>query len=282
MGAQRLLLVPGNADAQAGRLGPQLAAGRADRDFREVHRRRADEAGDEAVRRAVVELERLADLLHDAVLHHHDAVAERHRLDLVVSDVNGGGLQPDVQALELHAHLHAQLRVEVRQRLVEQEHLRMAHDGAPDRDALPLPAGELARLAVEQRLDAQHGGRLTHAARDLVLRVAAHLQAEGHVVEHGLVRIERIVLEHHGDVALHRRQVVHHALADPHFAGSDLLEPRHHAQRRRLAAARGPDQDQELLVADLEVDVLHGVKAGVVLLVQAADADLGHLSPLSP
>ncbi len=50
---------------------------------------------------------------------------------------------------DLEAHLHAQRRVEVRQRLVEQEGLGLAHDGAADGDALALAAGELARLAVE-------------------------------------------------------------------------------------------------------------------------------------
>jgi hypothetical protein len=55
-----------------------------------------------------------------------------------------------VQLLDLGAHLHAQLGVEVRQRLVEQEHLRVAHDGAAHGDALALAAGELARVAVEE------------------------------------------------------------------------------------------------------------------------------------
>jgi hypothetical protein len=45
--------------------------------------------------------------------------------------------------------LHAQRRVEVRQRLVEQERLRLANDRAADRDALALAAGEFARPAVE-------------------------------------------------------------------------------------------------------------------------------------
>jgi hypothetical protein len=44
--------------------------------------------------------------------------------------------------------LHAQLGVEVRQRLVEQEDLWVAHDGAAHGDALPLTARELARLAI--------------------------------------------------------------------------------------------------------------------------------------
>src|SRR3712207_7373196 len=37
--------------------------------------------------------------------------------------------------------------VEVRERLVEQEHLGVAHDGAAHRHALPLPAGERFGLA---------------------------------------------------------------------------------------------------------------------------------------
>src|SRR5207249_11954495 len=49
---------------------------------RRLHRRRADEAGDEAVRRTLVELEWLAYLLHYTILHHYHGVAERHRLDL--------------------------------------------------------------------------------------------------------------------------------------------------------------------------------------------------------
>src|SRR5262249_62095977 len=50
----------------------------------EIHRGRADEARDKARRRVVVEFVRRADLLDAAVIHHHDAVSQGHRLDLVV------------------------------------------------------------------------------------------------------------------------------------------------------------------------------------------------------
>ena len=42
---------------------------------------------------------------------------------------------------------------------------------------------------------------------------------------------------------------------------ADLLEARDHAQRRRLAAAGGADEDHELAVGDLEVHVSHGARA---------------------
>ena len=117
----------------------------------EVHARRAEEPGDEARRRPLEQIERRALLLDHAVAHQHDPVGERHRLDLVVRDVDHRGGDLLMQPLDLDAHLVAELRVEVGERLVEQEELRVAHDGAADGDALALAAGKLARIAVEER-----------------------------------------------------------------------------------------------------------------------------------
>ena len=96
-------------------------------------------------------------------IHHHDTVGERHRLDLIVRDVNGGGADLLVHALDLGAHLHAQLGVEVGQRLVEQKDLGIAHDRAAHGDALALAAGQLPRLAVEQVGDVENAGGLLDA-----------------------------------------------------------------------------------------------------------------------
>ena len=111
----------------------------------EAHLRRAEEAGDEGRGRTLEEVERRALLLDHAVLHEHDPVGERHRLDLVVGDVDHRRGDLLVQPLDLAAHLVAELGVEVGERLVEQEDPRVAHDGAADGDALALAAGELAR-----------------------------------------------------------------------------------------------------------------------------------------
>ena len=93
--------------------------------------------------------------LHDAAVHEHrHAVGERHRLFLVVRDVDRGDAERALQLLQLEARFEAQLGVEVGQRLVEQEEARLAHDGARQRDALLLAARELARPAREQVADA--------------------------------------------------------------------------------------------------------------------------------
>ena len=69
----------------------------ATRTAEEIHLRRADEAGDEAIGRMVVELERRADLLDAPAAQHDDPVGHGHRLDLVVGDVDHGRAQPVVQ-----------------------------------------------------------------------------------------------------------------------------------------------------------------------------------------
>ena len=209
------------------------------------------------------------------MVHHHHAVGQRHGLDLVVGDVDGGGAHLLVHLLDLGAHLHAQLGVEVRQRLVEQEHLGIAHDGAAHGDALALAAGELLGLAVEQLGDVEDAGRLVDALPDLGLGIALEPQAERHVLLHRHVRIERVVLEHHGDVAILRRHVVDDVAADQDLAAGDVLEPGDHAQRRRLAAARRAHQHHELVVGDIEVDAAHGLDL-VVLLDDLAQRDFRH------
>ena len=77
-------------------------------------------------------------------IEHDDLVGHGHRLDLVVGDVDHRRLQLLVQLADLEPHVDAQRRIEVRQRLVEQERRRLAHDGAADGDALALAAGKLA------------------------------------------------------------------------------------------------------------------------------------------
>ena len=75
-------------------------------------------------------MSRIGELLHLALVHDRDARRQRHRLDLVVGDIDDGGADPLVQLLDLHAHLDAQLGVEIGERLVEQEQQR---DRAPAR-----------------------------------------------------------------------------------------------------------------------------------------------------
>ena len=131
----------------------------------QVDRGGPDEAGDELVDRLVVERLGGIDLLQAPTVHHRNAIAHRHRLDLVVGDVDRRHIEPPLQLMDLGAHLHPQLRIEVRERLVHQEGLRLADDRAPHGDALALTAGESARLALEEVLDLEDARRPLNALR---------------------------------------------------------------------------------------------------------------------
>ena len=75
-----------------------------------------------------------------AVLHDDDTIAERHGFDLIMRHEHRGRRHALAQLLDLQAHLRTQLRIEVRQWLIEQEHLRVAYDAAAESDALLLSA----------------------------------------------------------------------------------------------------------------------------------------------
>ena len=193
-------------------------------------------------------------LLQDAVLEDRDPVTHRHGLDLVVGDINGGDAQSPLQRGDLGPRLNAQLGVEVRQRLVHEEHLRVADDGPAHGDALTLATRERLGLALEVVLQVEDLGGVLDALGDLGLVDARDLQGEAHVVGNGHVRIQRVVLEDHGDVAVLGGQVGDVAVADPDVADVDFFESGEHAQGRGLAAAGGTDQDEELTVRDVDVE----------------------------
>ena len=225
-------------------------------DRQQVHPRRAEKGGDEGVGRPVVDRLRRPDLLHQSPFHHHDAVAQAHRLDLVMGDEDRGDAELALKELQLVAGIGAQLGVQVAQRLVEQQDLRLGHDRAGDRHPLPFAAGKLARAAVEQMIDAHLARRLPNPLLPLrpVPGAPLRLQRKGDVVGHGHVRIERVGLEDHGDAALARRQRRDVARSDAHAPFRGLLQAGHRAHQGGLAAPGRPEHDQELARFDLQID----------------------------
>ncbi|MNE63379.1 hypothetical protein D3C80_1587250 [compost metagenome] len=113
-----------------------------------------------------------------------------------------------MQRFNLGAQLHAQLGIEVGQRLIEQKDLRIAHHGTAHRHPLALTAGQLFRIALQQVIDRQNARRLLHFALLLAFADLHDLHMKRHVFLHRQVRIERIALEHHGDIAIGGVQIV--------------------------------------------------------------------------
>ena len=147
--------------------------------------------------------------------------------------------------LQLELHLLAELQVERAERLVEQQHARVVHERAPERDPLLLAARELPRLPLREAGEADELEHLGHAALELALRDALPLEPEGDVVLDRHVREERVALEDGVHVPLVRREADHVLVAEEDAALGRLLETADHAQRRRLPAAGRAEQREE-------------------------------------
>ena len=241
----------------------------------QIHRRRADEFGDEDVLRRIIEFQRRADLFDHAVAQDDDAIGHGQRLDLVVGDINRRRFQALMQRLDLAAHADPELGVQVGQRFVEQEDLGIAHDSAAHGDALALAAGERGGLAQKILRQVQHRGRGAHPLLDQLLVRPAHAQRKRHVFRHRHMGIEGIALENHGDVTGLRRQVRDITPIDEDAPGACRFQSRQQAQHGGFPAARRADQGQEFSVADGKVDVaehLHGAEG----LCQTGDFDSCH------
>ncbi len=92
------------------------------------------------------------------------------------------------------------------------------------------------------------------------------------------MRIERVVLEDHRDVAVLRRHVVDEPLANEDVAARLLLEPGDHAKGGGLAATGGSHEDEELFVLDLQRQVIDREDISE-LLCHVIERDRGHPYP---
>ena len=96
----------------------------------------------------------------------------------------------------------------------------------------------------------------------------------------GHVRIERVGLEHHGDVAVLGRQVVDDGGRRCEISPA-VMSSRPAIMRSsvRLAAAGRADQDDELAVVDREVDAVQHADRCRRILADVCDVDRCHGAP---
>jgi hypothetical protein len=114
--------------------------------------------------------------------------------------------------------------------------------------------------------EAHHVEHRHHLLLDLApgqLARARHAQGIGRVLEHAHMRPDGVGLEHHADIAIVERDIrsglrAEHFLAVEHDAPRvRRLQARDCAQRRRLAAARWPEQGEQFALGDVERHAEH-------------------------
>ena len=108
--------------------------------------------------------------------------------------------------------------------------LRLADDCAAHRHPLALAAGELGRPPLEEVLEAEQLRDLLHPPLRLLLRRSPDFQPVADVLADVHVRVERVALEDHRDVAAAWRQVGDVGATDRDAALADLLETRDHPE----------------------------------------------------
>ena len=233
----------------------------------EVHLRRADEARDELVDGVIVKGLRRVHLLHEAVLHDDDTRTHGHRFDLIVRNVNERGGKSVMDLGDFRSHLCAEFRVEVGKRFVEKEYFRFADDRTAERDTLSLTAGKRLRLSAQVHFDTEDSRGFLHPFVDFRFGNFSQFQTERHVVVNGHVRIKRVVLEHHRDIPVFRRNVVFQFAVDIQFAVGNFFKTRDHTERCRFTATGRADEYDEFFILNFKVEVRNGGYAGRINLV---------------
>ena len=115
-----------------------------------------------------------------------------------------------------------------------------------------------------------------HAPINFRLREFPKHQAEGHIVVHAHMRIKRVILEHHGNVTVPRRDVIHQCAANGDIARGDFLQPCNHAERGGFAAARRPDKHDEFMIVDFKINAFYGLDAAFIGFDDFAKRNLSH------
>ena len=100
-------------------------------------------------------------------------------------------------------------------------------------------------------------GRLLDARSNRIAFHALVAQAVGHVVVDAHVRVERVVLEYHGDVTRARFETVDALAANQDLTLGNPLEPSHHPQDRRLATAARPQQASDVPPLEGKAHIAH-------------------------
>ncbi|MNG96391.1 hypothetical protein D3C79_554550 [compost metagenome] len=247
----------------------------------DVHFWRPDKAGDKHVFRVVVQVVWRIHLHDMAQLHHADTVAHGHGFGLIVGNIDGGRrfaalFQLLVQIGNTDTHRSTQLGIQVRQRFIEQEHVWFFHNCAAHGHTLRLPTRELAWQTIQQLFQLQDLGGFVDLLFNLLFRQLAQLQTKRQVIFYRHMRIQRIVLEHHGNTTGFRGQVIHHAVANAHFTAANGFQPCQHPQRGRFGTAGRADNHHKLAIGNGQIDAMYRLITVAVHFLQIVKNDFSH------
>ena len=204
-----------------------------------------------------------AHLLHHAVLHDGDAVANAHGFVQIVRDEDDGAALDLLQAQQLGLHFGADDGVQRREGLVHQQDGRVRCQRTGQAHALLHAAREFVGVAGAPGAQAH---LLQRILRLLLAGGTVHtgqFQAKGRVVQHRQVRHQRKRLKHHRNVfAAQGAQFLVAEGVDvftihQNAARRGFDQTVEHAHQRGFARARQAHDDKDFTGFDGEVGVEH-------------------------
>ncbi len=199
--------------------------------------------------------------------------------------IDGGEPDLAVDSPQLGTEPGPDLGVDVGQRLVEEGHRRLRDQGPRQGGTLGLAAAHRPGVLLPEPSQTDELQVLVGAPQRRSLLLALDSERVGDVGLECHVRPQGVGLEHHVDVALVGRErdaalAVEDGLApDGDGPGIRVLETGETSEQGRLATPAGPEQDQDLLLIEGQVDIVDrrhlGPAAADEGLVDVADLDPG-------
>ena len=166
----------------------------------------------------------------------------------------GAAFGPDAQHLQVHA-LAGDL-VQRAERFVQQQHVRLQHQGAGDRRALLHAAGQFAGKGAGEPGQADQFQQLVRRPVGAAgAGPAHHIQRQCDVLPHGAPGQQRGLLEHEADGVL-APSVTGRCAADRDASAGRRQDISDQPQQRRFAAAAGPDDGHEAFGGHVQGDIL--------------------------
>ena len=212
-------------------------------------------------------------------LQQTDSIPDHHRLVDIVRDEDHRLAHRPLDADEFLLQALARDPVDCTERFIHQQDGRIRGQRARETDPLPLPAGKLVRVTV-----AILGGRQADKLEQLLgpvvdpllvpppqPRHGADVFADGHVREEtGLLDdVTHLQAQGRGIFAASVDAI------DQDASVVRVYQPVDHAERGRLAASRGSDQDACLAVWDVEREAEHRVRPAGEVLAHVLQSDHG-------